>query len=219
MPCPLPPPGEALRPLLTTWPAGRVIHRLHDRQYPPEQFNPGVSATGTLQKPTRFAPIRDDAGVVVPYLYSGSTLDCAIFETIFHDVPLDLPDKFVDLTQFAGYGHSQLVARRDLVLVDLTTDGLSRLNVAKAALIDSMAADYPATARWAQALHHACSTADGLLWMSRRRDRDQALMLFGDRVGPDLAGSPIGPPLPHNRRLLDQILDAADRAGIDVSLT
>ena len=60
-------------------------------------FNPGVDAAGALRNPTRFAPIRDRKGRVVPYLYGGSSLDCAIFETVFHNVPADAPDKFVDL--------------------------------------------------------------------------------------------------------------------------
>jgi hypothetical protein len=33
-----------LDPLIETWPAGRVIHVLHDATYAPESFNPGVDA-------------------------------------------------------------------------------------------------------------------------------------------------------------------------------
>src|SRR5690606_29507675 len=128
-------------------------------------------ATGRVRKPTRFAPIRNAKGQVVPYLYGGSTLDCAIFETVFHDVPIDAPDKFVDLDDFAQRGHGEVVPNRDLRLVDLTSEGLHRLKVPKQELIASPSRDYPDTALWAQALYHQFPDVDGLLWMSRQRDR------------------------------------------------
>lgn len=99
-------PVPPLGPLFHTWPAGQVIHIIHDTAFPPEGFNPGVDQAGKLRKPTRFAPIRDAAGKVVPYLYGGSTLDCAIFEMIFHEVPIDAADKFVDLDNFARHNLS-----------------------------------------------------------------------------------------------------------------
>ena len=76
------PPLDAL---IEPWPAGQVIHVIHDVAYEPHGFNPGVDAAGTPRNPTRFAPIRDAKGRVVPYLYGGSSLDCAIFKTVFHN--------------------------------------------------------------------------------------------------------------------------------------
>jgi hypothetical protein len=204
-----------LDPLFDTWPVGRVIHVIHDTAFPPESFNPGVDGAGRLRKPTRFAPIRDVAGKVVPYLYGGSTLDCAIFETLFHEVPIDAADKFVDLDDFAQRGYGQLVPKRALKLVDLTSEGLHRLKAPKEELITSPALGYPFTARWAEALHHQCADADGLLWMSRQRDRDHALVLFGDRLVGVLTGASISGPLARNVELRESILEAALRAGID----
>ena len=112
-------PGPKLDPLIELWPAGQVVHVIHDSTFEPESFNPGVDAAGTLRNPTRFAPIRDSAGQVVPYLYGGSTLECAIFETVFHNVPIDASDKFVDLDDFANRAHGRIVPRRDLQLVNL----------------------------------------------------------------------------------------------------
>lgn len=209
-------PALPLDPLLDCWPAGRVIHIIHDTVFAPESFNPGVDATGLLRKSTRFAPIRDAAGQVVPYLYGGATLDCAIFETIFHDVPMDAKDKFVDLAGFAQRGHGQVVPARDLKLVDLTSEGLHRLQVPKQELIDSPSRAYSLTVQWAQALHRQCPDIDGLLWMSRQRDRDQALLLFGDRVGSALHGQRLGGPLARNPALRQAVLAAALRAGIEV---
>lgn len=208
-------PVPPLDPLFDRWPAGRVIHVIHDTAFAPESFNPGVDGTGRLHKPTRFAPIRDAADKVVPYLYGGSTQDCAIFETVFHEVPVDAADKFVDLDDFAQRGHGELVPNRDLKLVDLTSEGLHRLKVPKHELITSPSRYYPLTARWAEALHRQCADADGLLWMSRQRDRDHALLLFGDRLAGALSGVRMGGPLARNPTLRDAVIAAALRAGID----
>ena len=53
--------------------------------------------------------------------------------------------------------------------------------------------------------------------MSRQRDHDHALMLFGDRVGKALAGTRIGLALRSNDVLRQAILALALRVGIDVS--
>ncbi|PXW93265.1 RES domain-containing protein [Sphaerotilus hippei] len=188
---------------------------IHQVAYAPESFNPGVDASGSPVKPTRFAPIRDRHAQVVPYLYGGSSRDCALFETIFHHVPIDALDKFVDLDDFAQRGHGQIVPQRELLLADLTSEGLHRLRVPKEELIASPPAAYGMTARWAQALHRQFTQVDGLIWMSRQRDRDRALLLFGDRVATALTGLRIGGPLRSNDELRQAILAAALRAGIE----
>lgn len=208
-------PAPPLDPLFERWPAGRVIHVIHDTAFAPESFHPGVDAAGRTCKATRFSPIRGPGGRPVPYLFGGSTLDCAIFETVFHDVPVDAPDKFVDLGDFARRGHGELLPRRDLRLVDLSSEGLHRLKVPKQELIASPSRDYPVTVRWAQALHRQFGDVDGLLWMSRQRDRDHALILFGDRLENVLTGRRLGGPLSRNARLREAVLAAALRAGIE----
>jgi len=56
---------------------------------------------------------------------------------------------------------------------------------------------------------------DGLFWMSRQRDRDQALMLFGDRAGTALTGTRMGTALRGNDVLRQAILALALRVGIE----
>ena len=117
-------PASPLDPLIEPWPAGQVIHVIHDVAYEPASFNPGIDAAGAPCNPTRFAPICNARGRVVPYLYGGSSRDCAIFETVFHNVFYnvlsDAPDKFVDLDDCANRAHGRIVSRRDLQLVNLT---------------------------------------------------------------------------------------------------
>ena len=215
MSCRIPvPPLDAL---IEPWPAGQVIHVIHEAAFDPESFNAGIDAGGTPRNLTRFAPIRDSAGRVVPYLYGGSSRDCAIFETVFHNVPIDAPDKFMDLDDFANRAHGRIVPKRDLQLVNLTTDGLHRLKIPKAELITSAPIDYLDTARWAEAIHDQFPDVDGLFWMSRLRDRDQALVLFGDRAVAALTGTRMGTALRGNDVLRQAILVLALRVGIDAS--
>lgn len=105
----------------------------------------------------------------------------------------------------------------DLKLADLTTDGLHRSKVPQEELISSAARCYSDTAKWAEAFHRQFDDLDGLLWMSKRRDRDRALVLFGDRVRGALTGTRIGGPLARNDDLRQAILAAALRADIEAS--
>ena len=47
---------------------------------------------------------------------------------------------------------------------------------------------------------------DGLVWMSRQRDRDHALMLCGDQSGKTLAGTRMGLALRSNDVLRQSLL-------------
>ena len=87
----------------------------------------------------------------------------------------------------------------------------------KAELIASEPIDYLDTARWAEAIHHQFVGVDGLIWMSRQRDRDQALILFGDRAGTALTGTRLGTALRGNDVLRQAILTLALRVGIDAT--
>jgi hypothetical protein len=60
------------------------MHRVHDDVYLGDQFNPNSMGNA------RFSPIHDTDGAVIPTLYAGTTLDCALMETIFHDLPFKI---------------------------------------------------------------------------------------------------------------------------------
>jgi hypothetical protein len=209
-------PGSVINPLIAIWPPEKVIHVVHDVHYAPDSFNPGIDLAGVPRNPTRFAPFYSGSGKVVPYLYGGSSIECAIFETVFHNVTVDAVDKFVDLDGFGSRGYGEIVPQRALQLVDLTTDGLHRLKIPKSELINSAPIDYLSTAKWAQAIYNSFPNVDGLVWMSRQRDRDQAVVLFGDRIGPDITGHRVGGALKGNTVFRDLIITLAIRVGIDV---
>ena len=174
--------GEAVPPPATlhlstlTWVKGRVIHRIHDKQYPGGAFNPGVRGNA------RFSPVKDSRGMPIPTLYGGGDFACAAMETVFHDVPYTAGIKFYDKGKLAGATYTQLVAAADLLLADLGSKALRKLGVQRRQLIDTEKDQYPVTRLWAEAIHARHPDVQGLCWTSRQDDGAKALVLFGDRV-------------------------------------
>ncbi len=132
-------------------------------------------------------------------------------------MPIDAPDKFVGLGDFANRAYGQIVPQRALRLVNLTTDGRHRLKMPKSELITSAPIDYADTAKWAEAFHRQCPGAYGLFWMSCQRDRVQALVLLGDRVGSALTGTRVRGALRVDDALRQAIIALALRVGIEAS--
>ena len=205
------PPEPLNAPNLIELDSGELLHRVHDRSFAGNDFNPCRGG------PTRFAPIRDRAGRCIPSLYAGSTVDSAIHETIFHDVPPGAKRKTVPKDTVERCDHSTLLVRRTLRLASLRAPDLMRLGVHRETLIGSLPTEYGRTALWAKAIHDKSSEVDGMIWTSNRCDPDAAVLLFGDRVAPaDLlvasvrAGS--------DGSFLDDARRAGQRAGIWITL-
>jgi hypothetical protein len=118
----------------------------------------------------------------IPTQYLATDYECAVHETIFHDVPIDEPSKTVGIDNIKPLAHSVIELKRDLVLVPLFGPDLAKWGVSRADLIDKTAADYPVTAQWALAIHQSRPDAHGIIWTSKRCDPQQAALLFGDRV-------------------------------------
>jgi hypothetical protein len=170
------PPDDSLNTSLILWKHDREMHRVHDAQYSGNQFNPSSSGNA------RFSPIRDASGVLIPTLYAGTTFDCALMETIFHDLPYKSGFKPVSKRKIVGKVHSIVLPKVDLTLIDLSTIALHRLGIDRLHLIDTTKAHYPRTRNWAEALYVQVATAHGLSWTSRRHDQEQAVLLFGLRL-------------------------------------
>ena len=92
----------------------------------------------------------------------GALIDGALSETVFHDVPIR-GSKQLAHAQLVHRLVVALVARRDLILVDLTSDGLRRLGPTRGELIEFDSPSYPQTAAWARTLHDHSARVDGLL--------------------------------------------------------
>ena len=83
-------------------------------------------------------------------------------------------------------------------------------------LIGSLPTQYHRTAIWARAIHEQFHHVDDLIWRSNYCDPDDALLLFGDRVGgPDLviAGVPDG----SDASCLNEVREAGERSGVRIT--
>ena len=156
-------------------------------------------------------------GAVVPTLYAGTTLDCALMETVFHDVPFVAgPKMWSKATHVAGKVWSQLNLSRNLALIDLSAVPLHRLGISRKDLIECDGTQYPETRARALALHDQYPNAEGLTWTSRQADPARSLVLFEDRI----TGPAFGPATAPNSLLLSdgsailEVLMLAQRLGV-----
>lgn len=186
-----------------------LVHRVHSERFLPSEFN--LSFHGN----SRFSPIKSSCGGCVPVLYAGSSRDCVLMETVFHDVPYLPGYKTLDLARLDMKSHTILALQHTLQLVDLRSIALHKLGISRAELIDCEKAHYPRTRAWAQAIYQQCPQAQGLLWTSRRDDSAQAYMLFGDRVPADalrVASDSLS--LRHHLPTWEAVLALAERLGV-----
>ena len=190
-------------------PKGQLLERVHPDRFGATQSNPG--AVGNA----RFSPIRNDKGETIPTLYAGTTLDCALLETVFHDVPYTAGFKSIDKARLTGQVHSTLETHSDLNLVDLTTVALRKLGVSRKQLIETEKDQYPQTRPWAEALHRACPDAQGLMWVSRQDDTARAYVFFDDRIPPGaLKQKGASRDLVGDSATYTEVLNLADRLGV-----
>jgi hypothetical protein len=165
-----PPAGHGLVFELETMVPGTRLVRVHDRDLHEPQFN---------SSPRPIARFRPIGTPIVPTLYAGIDEDVALAEGLFHDVPLRPGAvRQYPLVGLDGRVISELAPTRALTLIQLHGYGLQRLGLTHGELIETPAAAYKWTARWAHALHAAVAHADGLVWMSRRFTGRKAVMLW-----------------------------------------
>src|SRR3954447_24737411 len=200
-PCRVPPPVDvstpprtraALDPLLMSWPTGEVIYRGCDvhrgcRNFSagnathPGRFQPCTAGRRRTPPPVLYGAGDVDTAPIDTAPIDAALIDKALSETVFHDLPIR-GRKHLAHAQLVRRLGVALVARRDLLLVDLISDGPRRLGLTRGELIESDSRNYPQTAAWARALHDHWQRVDGLLWASGQRDTSRALLLFGDRI-------------------------------------
>lgn len=160
---------------LETWETGKAIIRVHHSAFGATEFNRG-KGNG------RFHPLIDRTGTAIATIYGSNTLDGALSETIFHDVPASGPGKAIEQSLLMPMLSCTLRPLRPLRLVQLRGFGLRKLGLTHMQMVESDADQYSATRAWAVALYNAFPVADGLIWMSRQHDSSEAIVLFGTRV-------------------------------------
>jgi RES domain len=163
-------------PLIRVWPAGQAWYRCHDKRYTETAFN------GSGKGDARFSPISTPSGKVIPTIYAGARIECALMETIFHTLPTDLSGYILDMDDLIDTVVSHIAPTRDINLIDLTTVGLRRLKLRKTDIIETSPLAYPKIRQVAENWHRDYPDVDGLVWMSRQYDESNACVLFGDRL-------------------------------------
>jgi hypothetical protein len=149
----------------------------------------------------------------VPTAYVADSIDAALSEGPFHDLPVSAAPKHLSRTIVDVMAVSPLVCSRPLTLVSLRGHGLRRLGATQASLIEPGPDQYPATAAWGRAAYAWSGGADGMIWVSRQFPGGLALLLFGGRVGNALALD--GPMLPlASGQGFERLCEAANAAGV-----
>jgi hypothetical protein len=180
-------PPDPFDPLTEEWPSGKRLWRCHSLDRRGNAYN-------ATDSPGRFRPIPRGRRSFVPTAYAGDSIDAAISEGPFHDLPITAGPKYLARAVVDPLALSPLVCGRDLALISLRGHGLRRLGATQGNLIEPGPDQYQATIAWGTAAYRWPGDADGMLWVSRQFPGGSALMLFGDRVGSALRLD--GQPLP-----------------------
>ena len=203
------PPTRLGDPNICVFAGGTVVHRVYTHELPGDAFNPCEGG------PSRFAPIHNRRGECVPSLYAATSVEAAIYETLFHDIPLQARRKTIPRTKVDDRKHTTLQLRRNLRLASLRAPALLKWK-APSALVWGPPKQYSATARWAKAIHDQFQDVQGLIWTSRRCDPHSAMLFFGDRtVEADL--QVVGVRDGRDSSFLRDVREAGDQAGIVIT--
>lgn len=166
----VPEPPEPFEPEEFILAAGKPLYRVFSNTRTVTEFNP----SGALAS-QRFSFFGDPQ---VPVLYAAATDEASVCETLLHDVP-----EMGGYIKPPGYRNKVMgLARptRDLRLARFMGTGLRKLQVETRQLTDTPSSQYEHTNKWAEAAHAA--GFDGIVWMARKCNTDEAYVLFGDRV-------------------------------------
>ena len=170
----VPAPPTQLKCNMWQLPQGTVLHRIHDKSFGATDFNPGKGDS-------RFAPFQVN-GANVPTAYAATSLECAIYEAIYHDIEPGAAFKSVYWSGLAKLDYSTLEVTCDLTLAKLFSADLMKWKMERTQLIDTPRSTYHRTRLWAPAIHQSDTRLAGMVWTSRKYDEERAMMLFGDRL-------------------------------------
>lgn len=208
----LPPPSNPFR-LLAFAPS--VWYRVHPYDAASGEYAPGVFNASGLGN-ARFSPLIDPAtNKPIPTIYAANDERGAIAEVVLHDVPTPSAGYLHDIdADYRNNLHLSRIRLGKLMLVNLTATGLKAAGLSPADLFDGEKDDYDRTRKWALWIWQNMPQAQGLHWMSKRDNRREVVMLFGDRVGSgDVSDDRNSHPL---QVYEDAILELLDEMGAGV---
>lgn len=177
-------------------PSGTVIHRVHDRNTPCDEFLPSDGDASDLDCGGRFDPLPQAAPVCV--LYAASSADAALGETLVH-VDSRGALRPAPPAEARERALSRLRIARALDLVAFCGLDLHRFPIHNRELTESGKRDYPNTRAWALEFRRRARRAQGIAWISRQDNRSMSFVFWADRMrGSDLV--PVGRAVPLDSR-------------------
>ncbi|MNF36187.1 RES domain protein [compost metagenome] len=204
-----PQPPEEIQVKTETLPAGTKMWRVYKSDYAEAGFNPG-------RGDSRFSPINNVDGQKIPTLYAGESIDAALMESVFHDVPHSGDLKTYSISKFDGQMISELTLTQDVLMAKLHGPALRSLGIKEADLIHSEASEYQNTRAWAEKIHASEPNAQGLKWKSKQAG-GLAFMFFGDRIdGNAFSVSTPGTPLTKSPATIKRIEHLVDEMGVQL---
>jgi hypothetical protein len=144
---------------------GVIVHRIHPSTYSP--VGGVILFNDSDHGDARFSPLRDVTSAVIPTIYAGTTTECSLMESVFHDVPLGIGPTNLDPARLNSLVRSEIQVIEELLLIDLTSVGLRFFGLKNTQLIDTDAADYKLTRSWAEVLYDRNPEAQGLYFKAR----------------------------------------------------
>lgn len=188
-------------------PKGESMHRVHHEKYSGDSFNPSPDADA------RFSTIRDSNGDVIPVIYVAGSLEGALMESVFHDVPYVQGPKTIDSSKLENQTHSFLTTNQEIRVAELTTKALKKLGVAPEVIVTSEASNYRESRAFAENMLSLNPDIQGLRWVSRQHNTEFVYVLFGTRFNGTL---PVD--VQDSRFLLeeayDEVIDLAEEIGV-----
>ena len=177
---PVPPPTHPFLPLTHE---ARVWYRVHPFDAATGKYGPAAFNDSGLGW-ARFSPLwNPTTGEPIATIYAGSSVNVAIMEVVLHNLPTPSTGYLHDLQR--DYDAGLLLSRvrtPTLSLVNLTATGLQAAGLTISNMFDGDEPDYARTQAWAQWIWQNMPDVQGLHWMSKRDNRDEVVMLFGDRI-------------------------------------
>ncbi|QJT37031.1 RES domain-containing protein (plasmid) [Aeromonas media] len=204
-----PQPPENLKVKTETVAAGTKMWRVHHSQFGEAAFNPGFGNA-------RFSPIDNASGEKIPTLYAGESIDVALMESVFHDVPHSGDLKTYSISKFDGQMISELILTDDVLMAKLHGAALRHLGIKEADLIHSDASEYPHTRAWAEKIYASKPEVQGLKWDSKQVG-GPAYLFFGDRVAENVFNvSTPGTLLTESPEAVKRIEHLVDEMGVQL---
>lgn len=160
-----------------TLPAGGTFSRVHDMAFAGTSFNPVGSQT--LFGGGRFDSTDDD---LYSYLYAADTDDGALAEALLRDIDPDARGaRFLAKRYWMDRELSRFSLIEPIEVITLRTGKQLGAIGQDDWLTACGPDDYPQTRAWAHWLRAEVTTAQGIVWKSKREPSADALILFGDR--------------------------------------